>query len=352
MKSEDIYRTILVRMWGDEKFNRLSPLPPSGAGLWIYLLTGPHSNQIGFFRAGEMMLAEELGWELKAFRKAFRECFDEGLIKTSPDYSKDRLIFIPNFLKINFPQNPNVVKSWDHVWRLIPECQLKLEVWHHIKTIMESKDKESKAWSKAFIETCRKPSLKPLRKPFGNPLGNLSPNQEQEQEQEQEEEIPLIPPPSTQTSKTEKAKAKNKTSSEEEFILPDDIPEASWNVWMEHRKKKRATNSTYAKTLLVRKLREISSKTTIPIPSLIDTAILRNWTGIEEDWITKGGSHVASIQGNGSRPKTFREIDAENEARNRRNYLIASGLLPPDVPLVDAGLPSLPDPRQENAGGS
>ena len=73
MKSEDIYRTILVRMWGDDKFNRLSPLPPCGAGLWIYLLTGPHSNQIGFFRAGEMMLAEELGWELKAFRKAFRD---------------------------------------------------------------------------------------------------------------------------------------------------------------------------------------------------------------------------------------------------------------------------------------
>ena len=139
------------------------------------------------------MLAEELGWELKAFRKAFRECFDEGLIKTSPDYSKDRIIFIPNFLKINFPQNPNVVRSWDNVWRLIPECQLKLEVWHHIKNIMESKDKESKAWSKAFIETCQKPSLKPSRKPFCNPLGNLSPNQEQEQEQEQEVKTP--PPP-------------------------------------------------------------------------------------------------------------------------------------------------------------
>ena len=195
MKSEDIYRTILVRMWGDEKFNRLSPLPPSGAALWIYLLTGPHSNQIGFFRAGEMTLAEELGWDLKAFRKAFRECFEEGLIKTSHDYSKDRLIFIPNFLKINFPQNPNVVKSWGHVWQMIPECQLKLEVWHHIKNIMESKDKETKAWSKAFIETCRKPSLKPFGKPFGNPLGNLSPNQEQEQEQEQEVKTPPTPPP-------------------------------------------------------------------------------------------------------------------------------------------------------------
>ena len=148
------------------------------------------------------MLAEELGWELKAFRKAFRECFDEGLIKTSPDYSKDRIIFIPNFLKINFPQNPNVVRSWDNVWRLIPECQLKLEVWHHIKNIMESKDKESKAWSKAFIETCQKPSLKPSRKPFCNPLGNLSPNQEQEQEQEQEVKTPPTPQGDVSVEKT------------------------------------------------------------------------------------------------------------------------------------------------------
>ncbi len=117
---------------------------------------------------------------------------------------------------------------------------------------------------------------------------------------------------------------------------------------MEHRKKKRATNSTYAKTLLVRKLREISSKTTIPIPSLIDTAILRNWTGIEEDWITKGGSHVASIQGNGSRPKTFKEIDEERDSENRRNYLKWSGLLP-DEPSLDAGLSGILDLGEENA---
>ena len=73
------------------------------------------------------------------------------------------------------------------------------------------------------------------------------------------------------------------------------------------------------------------------------------------NWINKidkpleGVSNVASTAGNGSRPKTYREIDADNEVRNRRNYLIASGLIPPDGSLVDAGLPGLPDPRKENA---
>lgn len=70
---------------------------------------------------------------------------------------------------------------------------------------------------------------------------------------------------------------------------------------------------------------------------------------LEGKYSNTGGSNVAPTGGNGSRPKTFREIDAENDARNRRNYLIASGLLPPDGSFVDAGLPSLPHPRQENA---
>ena len=274
MKSEDIYRTILVRMWGDEKFNRLSPIQPSGKSLWIYLLTGPFSNQIGLFRAGEMTLAEELGWDLKAFRECFRECFEEGLIETSEEYFKDRLIFIPNFLKINFPQNPNVVKSWTKIWNSIPECQLKLKVWNHIKIIMESKDKETKAWSKAFIESCRKPSIKTSRKPFDNPLGNLSPNQEQEQEQEQEKDFNNTHPPKKKSAKTC-----------EPFELPNDIPPFEWESWMEVRKKIGATNTSHAKELLINKLRSISEKKGISIKGIIELAIMRGWRGIEEGWI-------------------------------------------------------------------
>ena len=186
MKSDDIYRIILTRMWGDEKFNRLSSPPPNGKYLWIFLCTGPFSNRLGLFKAGEMTLAEELGWELKGFREAFQEALVEGLLKVSDEYSKDRLIFIPNFLKINFPANPNVIKSWEREWNILPECGLKLEAWHHIKNLMESKDKETKAWSHAFTETCRKPFIKPSPKPL--PKTSTLPLAKQEQEQEQEQE--------------------------------------------------------------------------------------------------------------------------------------------------------------------
>ena len=319
------YRNIDVKIWNDEKFLSLSE---EAAFVFFHLLSHPEMKPYGAMRGTVEGLSSEFPFfSSERYAKGFKELLDERLIIRS---GRGCFLRIKNFLKYNPPPNPNTLKNWLESVYYLPECPERIQLLKDFKP---------------FAERFGIPLDIPLQEPYAE-------SRNTDHGTRITDDSPLIAPPSTQTSKTEKAKAKNKTSSEEEFILPEDIPEASWNVWMEHRKKKRATNSTYAKTLLVRKLREISSKTTIPIPSLIDTAILRNWTGIEEDWITKGGSHVASIQGNGSRPKTFREIDAENEARNRRNYLIASGLLPPDVPLVDAGLPSLPDPRQENAGGS
>ena len=319
------YRNIDVKIWNDEKFLSLSE---EAAFVFFHLLSHPEMKPYGAMRGTVEGLSSEFPFfSSERYAKGFKELLDERLIIRS---GRGCFLRIKNFLKYNPPPNPNTLKNWLESVYYLPECPERIQLLKDFKP---------------FAERFGIPLDIPLQEPYAE-------SRNTDHGTRITDDSPLIAPPSTQTSKTEKAKAKNKSSSEEEFILPEDIPEASWNVWMEHRKKKRATNSTYAKTLLVRKLREISSKTTIPIPSLIDTAILRNWTGIEEDWITKGGSHVASIQGNGSRPKTFREIDAENEARNRRNYLIASGLLPPDVPLVDAGLPSLPDPRQENAGGS
>ena len=319
------YRNIDVKIWNDEKFLSLSE---EAAFVFFHLLSHPEMKPYGAMRGTVEGLSSEFPFfSSERYAKGFKELLDERLIIRS---GRGCFLRIKNFLKYNPPPNPNTLKNWLESVYYLPECPERIQLLKDFKP---------------YAERFGIPLDIPLQEPYAE-------SRNTEHGTRITDVSPLIAPPSPQTAKTEKAKAKNKTSSEEEFILPEDIPEASWNVWMEHRKKKRATNSTYAKTLLVRKLREISSKTTIPIPSLIDTAILRNWTGIEEDWITKGGSHVASIQGNGSRPKTFREIDAENEARNRRNYLIASGLLPPDVPLVDAGLPSLPDPRQENAGGS
>lgn len=315
------YRNIDVKIWNDEKFLSLSE---EAAFVFLHLLSHPEMKPYGAMRGTVEGLSSEFPFfSSERYAIGFKELLSERLIIRS---ERGCFLRIKNFLKYNPPPNPNTLKNWLESVYYLPECPERIQLLKDFKP---------------YAERFGIPLDIPLQEPYaesrntdhGTRITDVS---------------PLIPPPSPQTAKTEKAKAKNKTSSEEEFILPDDIPEASWNVWMEHRKKKRATNSTYAKTLLVRKLREISSKTTIPIPSLIDTAILRNWTGIEEDWITKGGSHVASIQGNGSRPKTFKEIDEERDSENRRNYLKWSGLLP-DEPSLDAGLSGILDLGEENA---
>ena len=167
------YRKVEVRTWGDEKFRNLSPMPPCGQGLWLFLITGPHTGPIpGLFRAGRAAMAEELDWEIEAFDKAFQEAFQQGMVKA--DF-KARVMWVPNAIKHNRPESPNVVKSWAAEFDLIPECDLKREAYEALKASIHAL---GEAFGKAFDETFGKPLAKPSPKAM--------PNQEQEQEQEQE----------------------------------------------------------------------------------------------------------------------------------------------------------------------
>lgn len=171
------YRKVEVRTWGDEKFRRLSQMPPCGQGLWLFLITGPHTGPIpGLFRAGRAAMAEELGWEIEAFDEAFGEAFREGMVKA--DF-KARVIWLPSAIKHNRPESPNVVRSWAAEFDLIPECDLKREAFEALKASIHAL---GEAFGKAFDEAF----AKPLPKPSPKPSPKAMPNQEQEQEQEQE----------------------------------------------------------------------------------------------------------------------------------------------------------------------
>lgn len=160
------FKKIDVRMYADSKFLALTPPEACGQSLWIYLITGPQTNSIpGLYVAGEAALAEALKWSLEGFRKAFGEVFQEGLAKA--DW-KHRVLWIPNAIKYNTPENPNVVKSWKIYWEEIPECNLKDIARQHFNTFL-------KGLGKGFAEAFEKVSGKGMA------------NQEQEQEQEQDD---------------------------------------------------------------------------------------------------------------------------------------------------------------------
>lgn len=203
------YRKIEVSMWADAKFRALSPLPPSGQSLWLYLLTGPHTGPIpGLFRIGPMALAEELGWPLEDFDKAFREVFGEGFREAFREGfaegmakadTKARVILLPKAIFHNLPQSPNVVRSWAEEWKLVPDCRLKNEAKQIIRDALET---VGSSYVSVFDEITRensqpkpspKPSRKPSPKPSRKPSQKTMANQEQEQEQDIKEESPLPP---------------------------------------------------------------------------------------------------------------------------------------------------------------
>jgi hypothetical protein len=185
------YRKIEVRTWSDEGFRSLSPLQPSGQALWFYLLTGPQTGPIpGLYRAGRAAMAEELGWDLDDFADKFQELHERGMAQA--DW-KARLVWLPNALKHNRPESPNVVLSWRTELDLLPECPLKREAVEKIRQFVAGMGPTFlEAFDRALSGSEAKPARKGAAKRTPEALRKASrkawANQEQEQEQNQEQE--------------------------------------------------------------------------------------------------------------------------------------------------------------------
>jgi hypothetical protein len=163
------YRNVETRIWNDEKFRVLS----SDAKLiFFFILTNPAMTAIGAMRATLPGMAAELGTLSKGFREGFGELLEKGLVECNETAS---FVGLPNFLKYNKPENPNVVKSWEKCLDLIPECELKLLTLQRAAKCAESL---GEGYAKGL----------PI------PFRNGMPNQEQEQEQEQEHLLPPLSP--------------------------------------------------------------------------------------------------------------------------------------------------------------
>ena len=130
------YRKVDVRIWGDEEFRKLSRPSANGQDLFTYCLIGPFTTNIpGLFSVGEAAMAERLGWPLHDFREAFKEVARKPLVKA--DWSAP-LVFVPNAIRYNIPQNVNVIKGWAALWDELPECALKEEAYQTFKSFLES----------------------------------------------------------------------------------------------------------------------------------------------------------------------------------------------------------------------
>ena len=155
------YRKIDTRIWNDEKFRDLSD---SGKLAFFFLLTHPNMTSIGAMRATVPGLGAEKGWNTKAFQEAFGEALAKGMAKHD---EKACVVWLPNFIRYNPPESPNVLKAWGAAIELLPECALTNQAIHAVK---------------GFAEGLTEGFAKALPEAFSKAM----PNQEQEQEQKQE----------------------------------------------------------------------------------------------------------------------------------------------------------------------
>lgn len=171
------YRKVDPRIWNDAKFRDLSD---QGMLVFLFILTHPHMTSLGAMRASIPGMAAELGWSTEAFAKAFTEGWKAGLIEHDKKASYTGL---PNFLRYNGPESPNVIKSWQKSWDMLPECELKTLLPQRLKGFMKGLTKGFReAWSE-------------VEHTFADhPLRNQEQEQEQEQEQDPEQEGKRAPP--------------------------------------------------------------------------------------------------------------------------------------------------------------
>lgn len=224
-----MYRKVETRIWNDEKFRALSD---DGKLICLFILTHPNMTRVGAMRATVPGLAVELGWTAKRFAKGFKE----GLGERFPNgwgnsfqgvwfYDESAsFLCLPNFIKYNKPDNPNVVQSWEKVYRELPECAM---LSAHFNRLGE------------YVETLSEGFTKRFPKGLPKPLPKGYPKQDQEQEQEQKKKEPPQPP----------------KGGGDQIEFPDVLNtsafKAAWVEWEIHRKEIRhkLTPSTIKKCL-------------------------------------------------------------------------------------------------------
>jgi len=124
------YRKIDTRILLDQKYNQLSS---DGRLLFLHLLIHPNLTSLGAMHASLAGIACELDWEMERLRQAIDFVHQQGMVHYD---EKARFIWLPNFLKYNAPESPNVIKSWETAFSYLPECDLQKQLLRFIQAFV------------------------------------------------------------------------------------------------------------------------------------------------------------------------------------------------------------------------
>lgn len=99
------YSQIYSQIWFDGKYTSLSD---TAKLMFLYVLTSPHGNMIGYYRLPVAYAACDLGWDKKDVISALDELTVAGMISYD---DKANVVLIKNFLKYNPIQNESQAKG-------------------------------------------------------------------------------------------------------------------------------------------------------------------------------------------------------------------------------------------------
>ena len=159
-----MYTGIYDSFWTDRK---VEDLPDEAKLLFLYLITCPHRNIIGFYRLPKKYIAADLGWSVERVSKVLGTLCEAGLIGYDEAVS---VVLVRKFLRHNVIENPNMQKA-------------------AVKKINELEDNCLFDDFLTFIQTLEKPLQRveeTVKKRLHKGLRNTEPEPEPEPEPEEE----------------------------------------------------------------------------------------------------------------------------------------------------------------------
>ena len=160
MKFLNRYTLVYNQFWVDKK---IAGLDIHGKMLFIYLISSPHSNMLGYYRLPLAYAATDIGWDLETTTKALDQLIEHQLIS----YDRaEAIILVRNYLKYNPIQNDNQAKG---AIRVAQEVQSE----NLVPDLLECVNYYASAYYQRFVSSLgdKKETLaKPLRNPLPDRL--------------------------------------------------------------------------------------------------------------------------------------------------------------------------------------